>query len=1395
MKRIRLFLILTCATLFFFPAKAERVNMEKAEKIARSYARTTQRLAARKDFRHSRTVSKQLQRSHPVLQGVTQSAAQQEEPLYHVFSMNGDGGFIIISGDDVAKPVLGYSDEGTYDESNPNLAYWMETLAQEIAAAIENGVAQGAETKAAWDALYSDNGISPAASGDYIDPLVKTKWNQDVPYNNSCPTVSGTRTYTGCVATAMAQIMKYYGHPIARTVTIPGYTTRSRGISISAIGNTTYSWDNMTNTYTSSTTGATADAVATLMYHCGASVKMDYNTDGSGAYSSDVVTALKSYFSYDAGTAFHRRNYYTYTAWVTLLKTEIRANRPVYYAGYGNGGHAFVCDGYDADDLFHFNWGWGGSSDGYFEISALNPGTIGIGGGSGGYNEGQEIITGIQPNQGNSDGQPAIQLGLVAFSASQSSLNNVTAPFSFTVNNLTNIGSSTITRAYLGVLLYNENGSYHSHQTSEKTFSGFGPNYYYSSYTLLSNYSLPAGLSAGTYKLYPAYSASSGTPAIIPGTNGNRYITIVVGQNGRVTLTSDAEKPALSLISLKTVGSLYRNKTGSFEAEITNSGTGDYNSRLSVRLGAQTVATDPVVIPAGATKTVGFSGEITLAAGAYSLSVWHDPNNVPESTPSTQLGNAVTVEIKDGTTASPSLALAATPSFQNGSSAVPQNGPNLTVKIKNTGGFFDNAICVFIFPATGGSTIGSFGQTNVRIEENETKNLLFNNPIDFTEIGTRYMACVYHYDNGWKQLGNVFNFTVAAPVYSSDATLKNLVVKDAQTLMPLTLTPAFLPATTSYTTITDNATTMISIIGEANHKRAKFTNIENQAVSNGNNTFNLKVTAEDGTSEKTYTITINKGTSLMPGDAGIITTTDIVAQSLTLNWTKATDNVTSPANLKYYVYQSTSDNVRTVADCEANGTLLNTNGAKDIATYLVTGLMANTTYYFNVIVENETGNKVAYTAVSAIAGKAVLGGAVTVSGNAVFGETLTAIISGLTPMPSVALGALSYQWKRNNTVISGAAGENYTLVQADIATVITVTVTAANTQGSVTSNPTTTVAKAPKAAPATPELDSKTDIRVTLKTISGARYARATTNTAPATSSSGWQDTPEFTGLTPSTTYYFFAYYPETTTHGVSPASAGLAVTTANEASLIGLAVAGLTPPFDPGIMNYTVTLPCDADYFMAIGTPNAGSMASYSVNGVPVTLPLSFGAPGITSLVIHVAAQEGIIPKDYTIAITRPFATSIIRTYWDDVLAVNLNMATNGGYEFTGFQWTRNGQAIANETGPYLYFSTPPPASDRYGVLLTADGQTLPVCSDVQIKSTEAQPAGLLAYPNPARYAVTVENPHWETTPHTDLINLSGNIVRSYPSAHIQTINVAGVPMGLYILRAGVHTTKIVIE
>jgi hypothetical protein len=194
MQRIRLLLAFICYILSFFSVEAKRVDLEKAEKVARSYARTTPRLTARRDFRLTKTVSRQIVRKRAGERSLT-SQQQQDEPVFYVFAMNENGGFVIVTGDDIAKPILGYSDDGTYDENNPNLAYWMETLSQEIVDAIENSVSQDEQTKAEWEAFESVNEISEQSGGDSVEPLIKTKWNQSAPHRFDCETKNAVVQY------------------------------------------------------------------------------------------------------------------------------------------------------------------------------------------------------------------------------------------------------------------------------------------------------------------------------------------------------------------------------------------------------------------------------------------------------------------------------------------------------------------------------------------------------------------------------------------------------------------------------------------------------------------------------------------------------------------------------------------------------------------------------------------------------------------------------------------------------------------------------------------------------------------------------------------------------------------------------------------------------------------------------------------------------------------------------------------------------------------------------------------------------------------------------------------------------------------------------------------------
>lgn len=378
------------------PLHAERVSMDKAEKVAEQHLQS------------QTTVSKASLK--PVHTGFKQKAdlrsGGEEEAMYYVFNEENNGGFVIVSADDVAVPVLGYSHTGNYDPDNlpPGLVYWMGFLSSEIAHAVENKIPQSPEIREQWD-NYLNGNTSALRATTAVAPLLQTEWSQGTPYSDLTPHV------TGCVATAMAQVMKYYNHPETRTITIPGYTTNTNGYIIGDTPGATYDWDNMNNTYNNYPipyTEIEAAAVAKLMYDCGVSVKMDYVAGASGASSYDAITALRNYFQYDKSIQLKWRVYYTDTDWDGILISEITAGRPVLYSGRtADSGHAFVCDGYDDANptRFHFNWGWGGAyQNTYFLTTALDPSSPGNG-----YTNDQSILMNIKPDEGGS-GIPEFKL-------------------------------------------------------------------------------------------------------------------------------------------------------------------------------------------------------------------------------------------------------------------------------------------------------------------------------------------------------------------------------------------------------------------------------------------------------------------------------------------------------------------------------------------------------------------------------------------------------------------------------------------------------------------------------------------------------------------------------------------------------------------------------------------------------------------------------------------------------------------------------------------------------------------------------------------------------------------------------------------------------------------------
>ena len=382
------------------------VTLVQAEEIT-----SQQALQQAQRFLQERATAKnRAQKATPQL-----TMAKQVSGLY-VFNMADNQGFVIVSNDDGVLPILGFSDSGHLDPDNmpTNMRAWLQGYADEIAWAREHKTFTVAKTSTAPAARRAGSHITAA-----IEPLMTTRWSQDSPFNDLCPEyASGHRCATGCVATAMAQVMRYHEWPQGATSAIPAYTTGSYGLSVSALPATTFDWDNMVDEYCRhwngsyfvaipSPTTAQATAVATLMQYCGSALGMDYGPE-SGANTDDVAKALRSYFDYNASTTqFVSRSFYTTAKWADLIYHELANKRPVVYGGTSSGGgHEFVCDGYkyeSSTDFFHINWGWGGMSDDYFVLSALDPDAQGIGGSTStdGYHFGQDAVIGIQKSTEN----------------------------------------------------------------------------------------------------------------------------------------------------------------------------------------------------------------------------------------------------------------------------------------------------------------------------------------------------------------------------------------------------------------------------------------------------------------------------------------------------------------------------------------------------------------------------------------------------------------------------------------------------------------------------------------------------------------------------------------------------------------------------------------------------------------------------------------------------------------------------------------------------------------------------------------------------------------------------------------------------------------------------------
>ncbi len=319
------------------------------------------------------------------------------QPVYYAYNL-ANGGFIIISADDIYTPVIGYAPEGVFPAGNSNKTFrsFIQEYADQIEFGRANNVRAAADVSQEWDYFTNLTTARVSLEGDRdVEPLLAIMWNQDNPYNAYCPEDAagpGGHVYAGCVATAMSMIMTYYRYPLQGTGTY-SYNCPPYGTQTANFGQTYYNWDAMLNSITAGN-GVAVNAIAELQYHCAVSVRMGFSPDGSGAYSQDVPAAIKNYFGYSTTAQHVQKMSYTTSAWENMIISSIDDKKPLYYSGQSSdGGHAFVLDGYQitaTGKLFHFNFGWSGSGNGYFSLTDV-----------GGFSGSQAMVRNFFPNPAN----------------------------------------------------------------------------------------------------------------------------------------------------------------------------------------------------------------------------------------------------------------------------------------------------------------------------------------------------------------------------------------------------------------------------------------------------------------------------------------------------------------------------------------------------------------------------------------------------------------------------------------------------------------------------------------------------------------------------------------------------------------------------------------------------------------------------------------------------------------------------------------------------------------------------------------------------------------------------------------------------------------------------------
>ena len=657
-------------------------------------------------------------------------------PLYYIFNVGSEGGFVVVSGDDRMTPILGDVEQGSFAESeiHAGMRWWMQALEQTM-----------------LDRTHSDIedcgkyllDVSSDIKAE-VAPMVKVQWGQDVPHNGLCPmdSVHGKRSLVGCTAVAIAQVLSKWRYPAHATGKI-NYTTYLHQYQIREdLSDYTFEWDKMMDYYgydESIGSEESRKAVAKLMYACGVSVYMDYCGYASGA--TIVATDLERHFDLDEGCNSVDRIFFTKAEWDQLIKKELSAGRPVIYGGYSmDTGHSFVCDGYNKEGLFHINWGWCGSLDGYFALAELNS-AVESGGAptdeTGNFNLDQDVVYGIQPK--GDEGVAVEPLMYFNDVAAQSCTSR--GKVSFAVKHICTDGNGFFGEVALGVydkdnLFVGIVGGGYAVDVIEGEFYD----------NLNFTGALPQKVKNGTYTVRPVCKTDNGEYRPMVGRKGSPFVdhlTLKVEGDAVSVAATDASLAKLKLVSAKPVSAkAYAGGKNVLEIALSNEGNLYNGPVVLVRNDGDKqvrVYHNNYIIEKG--ETVSFYATVEAPEGVEedSLSVYISTGDNDLSYTNgyyQELLATFAYSLQQPAAGNPKLVV--TEFKVNNVQAYLDAALDIDISVMNEGGFYNKDLFCFVFPGMGGNSLG-YVSKKVFLDKGDSISLNMQLPISGLEDGEYFI--------------------------------------------------------------------------------------------------------------------------------------------------------------------------------------------------------------------------------------------------------------------------------------------------------------------------------------------------------------------------------------------------------------------------------------------------------------------------------------------------------------------------------------------------------------------------------------------------------------------------------------------------------------------------------